>query len=579
MIVSFAPTMETEGGWTSPGVGTTYTLTWLGNNINAVDISQEDPDIFYMNDDVTISANDELEISAGETLYIYPDKILTIEGDFDVNGVGNDQVNIETTTQDTVINNIVWEHTGANTFDFEFLDLEGINLEFIDENDDELEWSFPAFTKDIEPIELLQKVSSRFNNGDGRILSDDPTFNDWPYSEFDIDLDGDGMPSWWEKNVGLDPGSNDAFGDLDQDGLSNLDEYLLYTDPLDDDTDGDGLEDGAEVNTYGSNPRMKFTDTDNLDDYEEVNSGSDGYITDPADPDTDDDGLKDCIEGNTHGTDPTDEDTDDDTLEDGYEVNTWYTDPTEEDTDDDDLPDNRDNEPVAPNKNRRFAFIFEHEGGTGDECNGIANDLDDNGWEVCLYSDQQYTQPGDVNNGVDYHPLDYASWSEFDDAWDDFINDTFDPIVGNPPSGWGNDIVFIYLDSHGATVDEGGDDVFYMTFEDSGGSYSRCEENLECYFDDISTDIDCIWVSMCSSYGWQDDIVDNDELGIGHRVIMLTSDSVSAGTGVWDLWEAAYSADPDLGFEDAWWSTDDEQWDNHVLHDKYTYKTGDFFTW
>jgi len=45
------------------------------------------------------------------------------------------------------------------------------------------------------------------------------------------DLDGDGMPDWWENIFGLDPGSaegsNGALGDPDKDGLSNLAEYMI----------------------------------------------------------------------------------------------------------------------------------------------------------------------------------------------------------------------------------------------------------------------------------------------------------------------------------------------------------------
>jgi hypothetical protein len=59
------------------------------------------------------------------------------------------------------------------------------------------------------------------------------------------------------------------------------------------DTDGDGLSDGAEVNTYG---------------------------TDPLDADSDDDGLSDGAEVNTYGTDLLDADSDDDGLSDGEEV-------------------------------------------------------------------------------------------------------------------------------------------------------------------------------------------------------------------------------------------------------------------
>jgi hypothetical protein len=40
------------------------------------------------------------------------------------------------------------------------------------------------------------------------------------------DLDGDGMPGWWEELHGLDPNVADNNGDFDSDGYTNLEEYL-----------------------------------------------------------------------------------------------------------------------------------------------------------------------------------------------------------------------------------------------------------------------------------------------------------------------------------------------------------------
>ena len=52
------------------------------------------------------------------------------------------------------------------------------------------------------------------------------------------DLDGDGMPDWWELKFAkstpcLDPSRNDAAADLDRDGLCNLAEFVAGTDPTD----------------------------------------------------------------------------------------------------------------------------------------------------------------------------------------------------------------------------------------------------------------------------------------------------------------------------------------------------------
>jgi len=64
----------------------------------------------------------------------------------------------------------------------------------------------------------------------------------------DEDDDNDGMPDWWEIAQGLDPLSPaDAQADLDGDGLINLQEYLEGTNPKLSDSDSDGLNDYQEV--------------------------------------------------------------------------------------------------------------------------------------------------------------------------------------------------------------------------------------------------------------------------------------------------------------------------------------------
>jgi len=68
------------------------------------------------------------------------------------------------------------------------------------------------------------------------------------------DTDGDTMPDGWEVHHGLNPTVNDAALDPDGDGLTNLQEYPLGTDPQDNDSDNDGLTDGAEVNTFHTQP-------------------------------------------------------------------------------------------------------------------------------------------------------------------------------------------------------------------------------------------------------------------------------------------------------------------------------------
>lgn len=60
------------------------------------------------------------------------------------------------------------------------------------------------------------------------------------------DSDGDGLPDWWEEEVGTDPGSPDASDDPDGDGLPTLEEWDTGTLPLDPDTDGGGEADGTD---------------------------------------------------------------------------------------------------------------------------------------------------------------------------------------------------------------------------------------------------------------------------------------------------------------------------------------------
>jgi hypothetical protein len=68
------------------------------------------------------------------------------------------------------------------------------------------------------------------------------------------DRDGDGMPDWWEEQVGLDPDINDAKFDYDGDGLTNLEEFLYGFDPWNPDTDGDGVPDGLEIRGGNGEP-------------------------------------------------------------------------------------------------------------------------------------------------------------------------------------------------------------------------------------------------------------------------------------------------------------------------------------
>lgn len=89
-------------------------------------------------------------------------------------------------------------------------------------------------------------------------------------------------------------------GDVDADGLSNQQEVEQGYNLSNPDMDSDGLNDGPEVNRYGTNPQNPDTDGDGVRDGEELEVGSD-----PSATDTDGDWLSDGTELNLLRTNPT----------------------------------------------------------------------------------------------------------------------------------------------------------------------------------------------------------------------------------------------------------------------------------
>lgn len=137
-------------------------------------------------------------------------------------------------------------------------------------------------------------------------------------------------------------GENEAFlrlnGEMwaDQAGDSErfyLLEYEQPLDPLKADSDGDGLNDGDEVDLYGTSPFVADTDGDGLDDFAEIAMG-----LDPDSADSDRDGLSDALEVGL-GYDPLDPDMDGDQLEDGVEYSATLTNPFVEDSNSNGVPD------------------------------------------------------------------------------------------------------------------------------------------------------------------------------------------------------------------------------------------------
>ncbi len=134
---------------------------------------------------------------------------------------------------------------------------------------------------------------------------------------------------------------DDSGLDNDEDGLTNGEERLLGTEVDNPDTDGDGLEDGDEVNTYGTEPLVEDTDEDGLGDGAEVNT----HQTNPLSDDTDDDELKDGFEVK-YGFDPTipgetGKDPDEDKLT-NLQEQYWDINPLNGDTDGDSIEDRDD---------------------------------------------------------------------------------------------------------------------------------------------------------------------------------------------------------------------------------------------
>lgn len=129
---------------------------------------------------------------------------------------------------------------------------------------------------------------------------------------YETDLEGDSIPDSQE------PWFNAFYVDSDDDGLTNAEEMRLNLDRFNPDGDGDGLDDGDELNTCHTNPRLSDSDVDGMPDGWEVE-----HYLNPARPDghedPDHDGLTNVFEyGN--GTHPMNNDTDSDGMPDGWET-------------------------------------------------------------------------------------------------------------------------------------------------------------------------------------------------------------------------------------------------------------------
>ncbi|MBT7852161.1 MAG: hypothetical protein HN675_02475, partial [Opitutae bacterium] len=129
------------------------------------------------------------------------------------------------------------------------------------------------------------------------------------YADTSGDLDGDGLRNAAETNI---HGTNPLKADTDSDGINDKQELALKTNPTDADTDADGFTDGEEV----------ASGTDPLGNKEVPVGASEsvpGLVADSTN-DSDGDGLTDAEEEHYHGTNISKADSDGDGLMDGHEL-------------------------------------------------------------------------------------------------------------------------------------------------------------------------------------------------------------------------------------------------------------------
>jgi WD40 repeat protein len=145
---------------------------------------------------------------------------------------------------------------------------------------------------------------------------------------YDIDVDLDGIPDWWESQFGLYQSNYwDKFVDTDNDGLINSLEYYLNINPLIIDSDEDLMTDGWEY-LHGFNPNLDDAsmdkDNDGISNVYEFLHNMDPTNSADALEDFDNDGLSNLVEFELglNASNPLDsfEDTDNDGMPNLWEI-------------------------------------------------------------------------------------------------------------------------------------------------------------------------------------------------------------------------------------------------------------------
>lgn len=181
-------------------------------------------------------------------------------------------------------------------------------------------------------ISISDNLNLDFNGGYNFTFTDNLNY----YNNQDVSAENKTYyDGYFNAALGITYVSGAGNTDKDLDGLTKKIEKEFGTDPENPDTDSDGLNDGEEVNSQKSNPSNADSDGDGLKDGEEVKK----YSTNPNVPDSDRDGLNDGIEVITHKTNPIKADSDDDGLKENDEISKYKTDPLKSDTDGEGLDD------------------------------------------------------------------------------------------------------------------------------------------------------------------------------------------------------------------------------------------------